>query len=99
MSVSAWLDPLGADDGEAVAGQEQLGLERRHPAQRRRPLGGVALDLLGVAGVRARPDEQVAAAQGLGPRDPRHGVVVGLALLVAQVERGARRRRGVRSVA
>ena len=32
-----------------------------HPPQRRGPLCGIALDLLGVAGVRAGPDEQVAA--------------------------------------
>ena len=32
--------PVGPDDGEAVAGEEELGVEREHPAQRVPPTRG-----------------------------------------------------------
>ena len=44
-------DALGAHDGEAVAREQDLGLEADHLAQGDGPLAGVALHLLGVAGV------------------------------------------------
>ncbi len=56
--------------GRPWAGQEQLGLEGDHPAQRDRPVGGVALHLLGVAGVGEHPDEQVAGRRSPGGRAP-----------------------------
>src|SRR5205807_2090104 len=50
------------------------------------PLARVALHLVGVAGVRARPDEEVAAAQDLAVGHPGPRVVVGLAPRVMQLD-------------
>ena len=62
----------GADDRHAVAGDQELGPSAPHRAQRRRPLGGVALDLLRVAGVGRDPDEEIAGEEDapLGPPHP-----------------------------
>ena len=93
---------LRAADGGAVGRQEQLGVERGHRAQRHRPVPRVALDLLGVAGVRELPDEQVTDAQGAVRGHPCPGVVVGLATRVVQLEHSVagveRVRRGVHLV-
>ena len=86
-------DPVGADDGQAVPWQQVLGSQPGHPPQRARPFPRVALYLLRIAGVRRRPDEQVAAAQHLPVGQPGHRVIVGLALLVPQQERACRRPR------
>ena len=51
-----------------------------------RPVGQVALHLLGVAGVGHGPDEQVAGVEDLPLGDPGPGGVVGLAPGVAQLE-------------
>ena len=60
-----------AGDRQPVPGQQQLGPERGHRAQRRRPFDRVALHLLRIARVGRRPDEQVAGAQGLRVRAAR----------------------------
>ena len=79
--------------GSAVPGQQHLGAERRHLAQRVRPLARIALHLLRIARVRRRPDEQVAGAQHAAIRHPHPGVIVGLAARVVQLERRRRRPR------
>ena len=94
MSVSAEADAVGAHDGQPVAGQEELGAQGRHAAQRRGPLRRVALHLLGIAGVGLAQMKRSPQHSDLGGRDPGHGVVVGLALLVAQAEVEAADRRG-----
>ena len=72
VSVRAWTHPVRAHHRIAVPGQEHLGaaargvVEGQHPAEGLGPLQGVALDLLGIAGVGRGPDEQVAAAQHPG---------------------------------
>ena len=73
-------------DGQSVGGQQQLGAQRGHAPQGERPLAGVALHLLGVAGVGEHPDEQVAGADRPVLGDPGPGVVVGLAPAVVQLE-------------
>ena len=80
-------DALGAEDRQAVTRQHDLGSQGRHLAQRRRPVGEVALHLLRVAGVGDRPDEEVAGVEdlALGHVGPRG--VVGLAAGVMQFER------------
>ena len=79
-------DPVGSHDGEAVPGQEEFGLEPEHAPEGGGPLPRVTLHLLRVPGVGRGPDEEVAAAEHAGVLLPGHGVVVGLALLVAQRE-------------
>ena len=68
---SAVRTRAGAEDRQAVAGQQRLGAERRPsraaPPPTRR---GVALHLLRVAGVRRRPDEEVARVRGSCARAP-----------------------------
>ena len=79
---------VGADDRQAVAGQQHLGLERGHLAERGGPVARVALHLLRVAAVRRRPDEQVAGEQDLArPATHTQVRVVGLAAVVVQLER------------
>jgi hypothetical protein len=69
-----------------VSGQQHLRAQRRHLAKRDRPLGGVPLHLLRVAGVGRGPDEQVTAAEHLAVGEPRPGVVVGLAARCMQLD-------------
>ncbi len=80
-------DPVGAHDGEPVAGEQDLGVELGHLAERVRPLDGIALHLLGIAAVRRRPDEEVARAEDPAGRDPDPDVVVGLAAGVVALDR------------
>ena len=87
-------DAVGADDRQAVAGQQDLGVERGHRPQRAGPLDRVALHLLRVAAVRRRPDEQVAGAEHLAVGRPDPDVVVGLAAGVVAARSSRRRRRG-----
>ncbi len=80
-------DLLGlTDDGTAVARAQARGTERGHLAQRARPVPRIALRLLGIAGVRHHPDEEIAGAEhaALGTPDP--GVIVGLAARVEEFE-------------
>ncbi len=81
------LHPIGAEDRQAVARQHHLGTAGRHLAQRHRPVAGEALDLLRIAGIRDRPDEQVAGVEHGELRHPRPRRVVGLATGVMQLER------------
>ena len=81
------LHPLGAEDRQAVSRQHHLGTARRHLSQRHRPVAGEALDLLRVAGIRDRPDEQVAGVEHGELGHPRPGRVVGLTAGVVQLER------------
>jgi hypothetical protein len=67
-------------DGEAVAGEEPLGVEPGHRLQRGGPILGVALHLLRIAAVRRLPDDQVAGEEQLAARHPHPQRVVGLAL-------------------
>ena len=80
-------DPVGAEDRQPVAREHDLGVQARHPPQRRGPLPGVALHLLRVAGVGEGPDEQVAGVQDPPLGDPRPGGVVGLTQPVVELER------------
>src|SRR5262249_61901433 len=79
-------DAGGTLDREAVAGEQELRAELRHPAQRGRPIARVALDLLGIAGVGRGPDEEVAGAADATRRQPDPGMVVGLAAAVVQLD-------------
>ena len=80
MSVERLAHAVRADDGQAVAGQQHLGPSVSHPAQGAAHSRGVALDLLGVAGVGLaqmnRSPQHSTRARG----SQVHGVVVGLAL-------------------
>ena len=71
---------VAALHGEAVAGEEPLGVERGHGLERLRPLLGIALHLLRVAAVRRLPDDQVAGEEVAALRHPDPEGVVGLAL-------------------
>jgi hypothetical protein len=88
-------DALTADDGEAVAGEEHLGAAFCHGAQGERPVAGIALHLLRVAGVRQHPDEEVAGAENATDRRPQPGVIVGLSAAVVQLEPLAAERENV----
>ncbi len=77
---------VGAEDRHAVAGHEHLRVARGHRAQRHRPLGGVALDLLRVARVGRHPEEKIAAEEHPARRPPDPRVVVRLAARVRQLE-------------
>jgi len=79
-------DPITAEDRQPVAWKEHLGVEAGHLPQRRRPLGGVALDLLWVPRVRGDPDEQVTGAQHPLRRVVDPGGVIGLAQRVVQLQ-------------
>ena len=92
VSVRAVRTRSAPMTGKPWPGQEELGVQLEHAAQGGRPLPGVALHLLGIAGVGRGPDEEVAAAQHPAVGLPGHGVVVGLALLVAQREAAAAHR-------
>ena len=80
------LYPRRPGYGQPVARQQQLGVKRRHGAQRRRPFHRVALHFLRIARVGRRPDEQVASAQRLRLGQEHPGVIVGLALGMMQLE-------------
>ena len=79
-------DAIGAEDRQSVPGEQDLGSQRGHLAQRRSPVGQVALDLLGVAGVGECPDEQVAGMEHLAFWHPRPRRVIGLTASVVQLE-------------
>ncbi len=80
-------DPIRSGDRQPVAGQQQLRrrFERRHLPQRGRPVLGIPLHLLGIAGVGRAPDDEVAGAQGSPFGDPHPRVVVCLAAGVVQL--------------
>src|SRR5437870_10567398 len=80
------MDAGGAADRIAVPGQQELGAERVHGAQRARPFDRIALHLLRIAGVRGGPDEEIAGAEHLAFGDPRPRMIVGLATAVPQGE-------------
>ena len=80
------VDAGGAADRVAVPGQEELGAERVHGAQRARPFERIALHLLRITGVRGGPDEEVSGAEHPALGDPGPGVIVGLAAAVPQGE-------------
>ena len=86
MSVRAWRTRSAPMTGKPWPGRRNSASSVQHAAQRGGPLPRVALDLLGVAGVGGGPDEEVAAAQHPAVGLPGDGVVVGLALLVAERE-------------
>ena len=83
------LDPMAADDGQAVGRIDLLGAGGQHLAHSGRPFDGIALHLLRVAGVGEHPDDEVAGEHRLVGRIPHPGVVVGLATGVAQLELAA----------
>ena len=70
VSVSAWRTRSAPTTGKPWPGSRTSGSSADHLAQGDGPLPGVALHLLGVAGVGRRPDEEVAAAQHLRARPP-----------------------------
>ena len=74
------------DDRSTVTGRQRARAARRHGPQPLGPVPRVALDLLGVAGVRHAPDDQVPRAQHAAVRAVHPGVVVGLAPAVVQLE-------------
>ncbi len=69
-----------------MTGQEDFGSQLDHLAQSRGPLAREALDLLRVAAVGGRPNEQIATTEHAMFGDPRPGVVVRLALGVVELE-------------
>ncbi len=84
--MSAVRDARGAEHGEAVTGNHQLGAEGSHLAQGDRPLARIALHLLRVAGVGRGPDEEIAGGEDLALGDPRPDGVLGLAAGVVKLE-------------
>ncbi|MDP4502604.1 hypothetical protein Q9G87_11570 [Nonomuraea sp. G32] len=75
---------IGAGDGDAVAAEHQLGVERGHPAEGGGPLDGVALHLLRVAGVRGDAEKQVAREEDPLLGEPADHMVVCLAPVVGE---------------
>ena len=85
-------DTLGAEDGQAVAGNHERGVEGGHAPAERRPTRRDSAGPLRIAGIRGGPDEEIARSENLSLRDPAHDRVLGLAAGVAKLE-GQRARR------
>ena len=79
-------DSLASRDRQAVCGQQQLRLERGHAPERVRPLRGIPLHLLRVAGVGEHPTQEVAGDDRPVLGYPRPRVVVGFPSIVTQLD-------------
>ena len=84
--VEHTCDARASGDRQPVCRQEQLRFERGHRSERVRPLGGIPLHLLRVAGIREHPAEEIARDDRSVLRHPTPGVVVRLPSIVMQLD-------------